>query len=189
MKPENSRLEKKHINNATLAKTEMWLHEQARTGWKLSDVKDGPLFTTFHFIKCKPCDYVYFAPASFVKSPSYTDTSISVIHYIKSRYGGKKVSNKTFCSWIRVSKGKITDLQDVKKNLLYRENCIAKDYLLYFLGFAVLSLSMFAIGIIGLLPPIFYILPSLIGIAALIHLIKLIVHNRNCRKIYTNFLE
>lgn len=143
MKPERQKIIKKHTNNATLAKIEKWLREESKQGWRLIHIKEGLFQNTYHFLQGEPSDEVYVAPADFVKQPSYRSTMLSVLAYLKFAYGGKKVSKKDFCLWIRLSKSKITNVRDVKQNLLCRERCIKKDYLMWTIVMGIGSLAFF----------------------------------------------
>jgi hypothetical protein len=185
--PENIRIERKHISNANLAKTEKWLRNQANLGWKLSEVRTNVFYDTFVFIKSTPCDYMYFAPASFAKLPKLQNTSLGVINYIKNTYGGKKISEENLNGWIHIKMNESIDIEDIRKNLQYRENCIMKEYLLYFICFIVSAFAMLSIGLLSDLPLPFYSMPVLVAVISLIPAIKLVVHKINCIKSYSNF--
>ena len=189
MKKEKVRIEKRHISNANLAKTEKWLRDQAEAGWKLSEVKMGILRDTFVFIKCKPCDNAYFSHVFFYKLPKLQNTSFSVIDYIKSTYGGKKLSPKDYNGWICLKISNITDVDDVRNNLIYRENCIRTEYIIYFTAFLVPAIIMLLVGIFARESLPFYGFPSFIGAISAIPAVKLVLHKKNCKEAYTDFLK
>ncbi len=83
---------KKYTSNHNLAKIEKWLRQEAKNGKRLMHVKSGAYVCTYYFLEAKNCDEVYFAPADFAKNAKFTRTSLSVLSYLKSKYGAKKLS-------------------------------------------------------------------------------------------------
>ncbi len=189
MKNEDVKIEKRHICNSNLSKTEMWLRNQAKLGWKLSTVKSGVFFDSFVFTKGSPCDCLYFATASFAKLPNLQNTSLGVINYIKNTYGGKDLSKKEFNDWICIKRTKITNIEDIMKNLQLRENCIKKEYLIYFMVFVLLAFAMFVVGLLSSAAFLFYMISAVMGVIAVFPAVKLIVHKINCKKAYADLFK
>lgn len=187
MRPENLKIEKKHVSNSNLAKTEKWLRDQAKLGWKLSKVTSNVFYNTFLFVKSTPCDDVYFAPASFPKMPKFESISYGAIQHIKNAYSGKPVQGEQLAWWIHFKMQNITDAEDVRKHLQYRENCIRKEYLLDFVFFIISAVALFAVGLFAKAIYSFYSLPILMFAISVWSLMKLVVHNRNCKKAYADF--
>ena len=189
MKPERKKIIKKRTTNATLVQIEKWLREESAQGWRLVHVKDGLFQNTYHFIQCAPSDEIYFAPSDFVKQPKYSSTCLSVLAYLKVAYGAKNVSKKDFCLWIRLSKSKITNVRDVKQNLLCRERCIKKDYLQWTISLGVCSLALFLISLFEGCNPVIALYATVPFIFFVRSLIQLIRHQILCKRIYKSFLE
>ncbi len=177
---------KKYTANHNLAKIEKWLREEIKNGKKLVHVKTGVFINTYYFIKAANCDEVYFAPADFAKNAKFTRTSLSVLSYLKSKYGAKKLSGVDYCLWIRLSKSNITDLNDVKANLLARENCIKKHFLEWLFCFAIPTV---AFAILSIFDASTLLLCSVFFAGFLITLIQLLLHKKYCKEIYTDFLK
>jgi len=183
----NTKTEKKRISNFNLAKTEAWLRNQAKIGWKLTEVKSGILFHTFVFVKSTPGDYLYFAPAYFGKKQKLWNTSYGIINYIKRTYKGKDVSKKGFSGWICIKQSDATDIEDIRKHLQYRENCIRKGYLQDFALFAIPACVLAIAGLLVKEKLPFYCFSAFIGTLSTIPAIQLILHKTNSKKVYANF--
>ena len=179
-------IEKRFSANCFLALNEKRLRDKAKSGMRLYYIKRGIFRDTYCFIKCAPCNNVYFSAAVF-KSDSLSNTSYGVIRYIKNKYHGKELVGNG--STIRLKKENITDIDDVKRNLLYREKCIRNDYLLYFSILAALTLAFSILGIISGAPPPFYLFPAMFGLPSAILVIALFIHFICCKKVYQNFLQ
>lgn len=188
MKSEKERIVKRYICNCNILKTEKWFSEQAKEGWKLSEVKSGIFCDTFVFCKSQPCDLVYLTYASFPKMPKYKKTSDGAVDYLIRTYGGKKLTKDTLCNWFAFKKNSITDVQDFSRNNFYREECIRKEYLTYFLSFLIISVVLLVFGLVGKAELLFYCLPVAAGVVSLLPLVKLIFHSLICKKAYIDFM-
>lgn len=191
MKPENTKAVKRYASASTLALTELWLREEAKAGWRLIDVKHGAFSNKYFFLKSNDCREVYFGTVGFSeKEKSLRNTMISIQSYLKFKYHLKPLNNKKWCFWYKMKREHITDINDVKANLLIREKCISKSYNMHLWISGVCSVLSAALlfwetSLDGKLL-IFLILFPLIF---LIFLAKKINHKRNIKAAYKRFLE
>ena len=191
IKPEDKKTLKRYTSASTLALTELWLRMEAKEGWKLIDVKEGLFSSKYFFIKSKNCDEVYFGTVGFgSKEKNLSNTEISIFNYLRNKYHLKSLNNKKWCFWYKIKREHITDINDLKINMLIREKCISKSYNMHLWISGVCSLLCAALLLTetsfrGKLL-IFAILFLLIF---LIFLAKKINHNRTVKIAYKNFLE
>ena len=180
-------IEKRSSANCFLALNEKWLRDKAKSGMKLLYIKYGIFRNTYCFIKCAPCDNVYFSAVTFFRLDSFSNTSYGVIRYLKDKYHGKELVGDG--STIRLKKENITDIDDVKRNLLYREKCIRNAYLLYFSLLAALTIPFLILGIVNKAAPLFYLFYAMFGLPSAISGIALLIHFICCKKVYKDFLQ
>jgi len=196
IKPENQKTVKRYTSAPTLALTELWLRKEAKEGWKLIDVKEGLFSSKYFFIKSKNCDEVYFGTVGFgEKEKNLRNTEISIHSYLSNKYHLKRLNNQKWCFWYKIKREHLTDINDVKINMLIREKCISKSYNSYLWISGVCSLLCAALLLTetsylgkGFDFSILFILILLILIF-LVSLAKKINHNRNVKIAYKNFLE
>ncbi len=189
--------EKKHVTDSNLAITEKWLREQSKLGWKLTDVKSGLFFCKFTFVKSNSRDNVYFAPAShlgyklFKLQKSYYFESNGELNYIKNNYGGKLVSKSDLNGWIAFKRSKITNPEDVKKNLMYREKYIRNCYLLYLISFFTISVLTAAAIFFSPTDTYFYSysMSIILAFISMFFALKFFIHRKNCKIAYSDFLN
>ena len=187
---EKEKIVKRYFSNATVLETERWLREEARLGWRLEHVKDGVFRNTYFFRKCDPSDEIIIAPVSFAKQPKYANTVSSVLAYLKVTYGGKHVSKNKFCLYIRLKRDKVTDIEDLKQNLIYREDCIKKDYLTWTLATAIPSAILCLVNLFGGNHWAIYLFVLFTGgFYSMISLIKLLHHQVICKREFEAFLK
>lgn len=177
---------KKYTSNHNLAKIEKWLRIEASNGKKLVHVKTGIFINTYYFIKAANCDEIYFAPADFAKNEKCTRTTISVLSYLQTKHGAKKLSAIDYCLWIRLSKSKITNVDDIKANLMIREKCIRNDLLQLLSAFLIQTIAFAILSFFEAYTLLFAFI-SFVPLA--IVLIQLLLHRKNCKEIYTDFLN
>ena len=187
MDREKTKIEKRYVCNTNLAKTEKWLRDQSKRGWKLTQVKSGAVRTAFTFTKAVPCDRLYFARAHFYKQPNLECTAQGVFNYIKSTYGGKPLQGTNYDGWYYIKRSDDTDLEDIRKNLQYREKCIQKEGLLFFISFFVCLISLLVINFLSAKVIRIDALVVLSGLLTLFYGAKLIYHHIGCKKAYADF--
>ncbi|MBQ9112008.1 MAG: hypothetical protein IJY08_00330 [Clostridia bacterium] len=186
MKSEDRKVIKKYRSNSTLALTELWLRNESKCGWRLTDVNEQMFHNTYTFVKCSPSDDVYFGLAYFNKEPKHTRIALSVLDYLRHKYSGKQLS-ASCCMWIKIPQSQITDINDLKNNLLIREKYIRMSYLQWSILWTVPFVIFLLLAVMW--QPYIYSLTALCGIGAFISAIKLINHKINCDKVYKNFIK
>ena len=177
---------KKYTSNHNLAKIEKWLRIEASNGKKLIHVKSGVFKNTYYFIEAANCDEVYFAPADFAKIDKYSRTTISVLSYLQTKHGAKKLSPIDYCLWIRLSKSKITNIDDIKANLMIREKCIRNQFLQWLGAFLIETI---AFAILSFFEAYTLLFAFISFVPVVIVFIQLLLHRKNCKEIYTDFLN
>ena len=177
---------KKHTSNYNLVKIEKWLRDEAASGKKLVHVKMGLFTNTYYFIEAANCNEIYFDHANFGKNTKLRRTSVAVLSYLQSKHGAKKLSKVDGCLWIRLSQSKISDLNDIKANLLIREKCIATELLQ---RLAVSFIPTVAFAILSIFDTSVLLFASISFAGFAIFLIQLLLHRKYCKEIYTDFLK
>ena len=191
MKTENVKTVTRYASASTLAADELWLRKEAKAGWKLTDVKTGAFSNKYFFLKSKGCDEVYFGTVGFgYKEKNLRNTEASILSYLSNKYHLKPLNSQKRCSWKKIKREHITDVSDVKINLLIREKCISKSY----------NTHLWITGVCSLICPalLFWetslhgkllVFSILFPVIFLIFLAKKINHSRNVKTAYKNFLE
>jgi hypothetical protein len=191
MNSENTKTVTKYTSASTLALTELWLRKEAKAGWKLIDVKEGAFSSKYIFIKSKSCDEVYFGNVGFgEKEKNLRNTEASILSYLKNKYHLKRLNNQKWCFWHKIKREHITDISDVKINMLIREKCISKSYNTYLLICGIIGTLSFLMPLLSDPHNIYtYVFPVFFSIMFIFFLIKKLNHNRNVKTAYKNFLE
>ena len=127
-----------------------------------------------------------FAPADFAKIDKYSRTTISVLSYLQTKHGAKKISPIDYCLWIRLSKSKITNIDDIKANLMIREKCIRNQFLQWLGAFLFVTIAFAILSFFESYTLLFAFI-SFVPVA--IVFIQLVLHRKNCKEIYTDFLN
>ena len=191
MNSENAKTVTRYTSASTLAVTELWLRKEAKAGWKLIDVKEGVFSSKYFFLKSKGCGEVYFGTVGFgAKEKNLGNTEISIFNYLRNKYHLKRLNNQKWCFWHKIKIEHITDINDLKINMLIREKCISKSYNMHLWISGVCSLLCAALLLTEtsfrgkfLIFSIFFLLIFLIFLA------KKINHKRNVKTAYEQFLE
>ena len=191
IKSENTKTVTKYTSASTLALTELWLRKEAKAGWKLIDVKEGLFSSKYFFIKSKNCDEVYFGTVGFgEKEKNLRNTEISIHSYLRNKYHLKRLNNQKWCFWYKIKREHLTDINDVKINMLIREKCISKSYNTYLLICGISGTLSFLMPLLSDPHNIYtYVFPVFFSIMFIFFLIKKLNHNRNVKTAYKNFLE
>jgi len=188
IKPENRKAVTKYFSPSVLAKTELWLREEAKNGWRLDDVEEYVFFNKYYFIKSKNCDEVYLGTVAFdSREKNLSNTESSIKSYLKFKYHLKPLNNRQWCFWYKMKKEQITDIKDVKTNLLIREKCISRYYNKYLWVTGIASVLSLYFPFVSGIHNIFF--PILFSVLFVIFLIKKLNHKRTCKIAYKNFLE